>query len=97
MRRAKGAADDVEIEVLREDGVDLPTLERFAATSERLMAGARRAFRTPVIDPTVEGGADDRGLYVDCMFTLAPGAYATVVLDEVMKSEPPRSACDDES
>jgi tRNA(Glu) U13 pseudouridine synthase TruD len=38
-----------------------------------------------VLDPEVEGGVDEHGAYVRCAFELPRGAFATVVLREIMK------------
>jgi tRNA pseudouridine13 synthase len=51
------------------------------------MRGGRRPFRVPLVDPEVEGGIDEHGHYVRCAFELPPGAYATVVMREVMKND----------
>jgi tRNA(Glu) U13 pseudouridine synthase TruD len=39
------------------------------------------------VDPDAEGGVDERGEYVRVAFELPAGAFATVVLREIMKPE----------
>ncbi|MEX0741419.1 MAG: tRNA pseudouridine(13) synthase TruD, partial [Phycisphaeraceae bacterium] len=54
--------------------------------------GARRAFRMPIHEPQVSGGADEHGPYVFLAFELPRGSFATVVLRELMKSATPEDA-----
>jgi len=85
MMRAGGAIDAMEREALSRSGM---TLEALSAHAERLgqgVAGERRAVRVPVKDVDVEGGTDEHGHYVKCAFELPAGAFATVVMREVMK------------
>lgn len=100
MMRASGSAGAMEDAELAGAGVSDADLAR-AAESSIGLPGARRALRVPLIDPEVEGGVDEHGSYVRCAFELPPGAFATVVMREVMKTggeEPPTSdAADGES
>jgi len=89
MMRASGAIDRAERAALGRTGVTMGDLERFAATSELTMEGARRPYRIPVWKPEVEGGADEHGTYVRCAFELPRGSFATVVMREVMKPAEP--------
>lgn len=85
MMRATGRIDEMERVALERAGV---TLEALSAHADRLgqgVAGERRAVRVPVRDVDVEGGRDEHGHYVKCAFELPAGAFATVVMREVMK------------
>lgn len=87
MLRAGGDVDAVEVEMLRHLGIRPEDLAAYAARSGDTLPGARRALRVPLHYPDVEGGADEHGTYVKCSFELPPGAYATVVLREIIKPE----------
>ena len=86
MARAGGVVDEVECAALAETGVTVEDIEAFGKRSRQEITGARRPLRVPVIDPEVEGGIDEHGHYVRCAFELPRGAYATVVMREVMKA-----------
>ncbi len=65
----------------------------FARADQRLgemLEGARRPLRVRVKDPEVEAGVDDRGAYIRCAFELPRGAFATTVMDEVLKGDAAR-------
>lgn len=85
MMRASGRVDDAEVAALARAGVTPDQLRASLAARRGLFEGARRAYRVPVIDPEVEGGVDEHGEYVRCAFELPRGAFATVVLREIMK------------
>jgi len=86
MVRAAGAVGDAEAAALRAVGLTLGDLERYDAVhGDDLIRGSRRELRVPVREATVEGGADEIGPYVLCAFTLPSGAFATVVMDEIMR------------
>lgn len=85
MMRATGRVDEAEIAALERAGVTLEQLQSSVVVQRGLVEGTRRAYRVPVIDPEVEGGVDEHGSYVRCMFELPSGAFATVVLREIMK------------
>ena len=87
MMRASGNTDAAEIAALERAGVSLADLDAFDRRSAHLIDGARRPLRVPVTDPQVEAGADEHGEYVRCAFDLPRGAFATVVLREVMKPQ----------
>ncbi|HBS28574.1 MAG TPA: tRNA pseudouridine(13) synthase TruD [Phycisphaerales bacterium] len=89
MTRAAGAPGDTERRLLDEGSVTPEALELFARRMGPAMSGARRPLRVPLIDPEVEGGIDEHGEYVRCAFELPPGAFATVVMREVMKNDAP--------
>lgn len=85
MMRASGAVDDAEIAALAEHGLLPEDLSRAVTMLGDSMAGTRRSYRVPLLWPEVEGGIDEFGSYVKCSFELPPGAFATVVMREVMK------------
>lgn len=85
MKRAEGAIDDLERANLEAMGVTLEDLARYTADRRDDLEGARRPLRVPVVAPQVEGGVDEVGSYVRVAFELPRGAFATVVLREIMK------------
>ncbi len=87
MMRARGSVDEMECEALARAGV---TLEALSAHADRLgqgVAGERRGVRVAVTNAEVEGGTDEHGHYVRCAFELPAGAFATVVMREIMKGD----------
>lgn len=80
-----GAVDALEQQCLVEQGMTLEGLSRFAAENADALTGARRALRVPLVDHAVEGGVDEHGPFVRCVFELSKGSFATTVLREVMK------------
>jgi tRNA(Glu) U13 pseudouridine synthase TruD len=48
--------------------------------------GDRRSTRIAVRHLDYSGGVDEQGAYLRCVFELPRGAYATMVLREVMKA-----------
>ncbi len=89
MQVAHGEPGRVERGALASVGVEPEDIERFGRAFKDSLEGARRPMRVPVIEPEVEGGVDDLGAYVRCAFELPRGAFATVVMDEVMKNGAP--------
>jgi tRNA pseudouridine13 synthase len=85
MKRAAGCVDAAEIAALEAHGVRLADLGAYAATGRDDLEGSRRPLRVPVVAPQVEGGVDEVGSYVRVAFELPRGAFATVVLREIMK------------
>lgn len=85
MTEAAARIADIERSVLDASGVGL---EHFAAFHKRwgFASGGRRPLRVPLRDPLVEGGVDEHGEFVRCAFELPSGAYATLVMREVMKT-----------
>lgn len=88
MMRASGGIDQAELLALADAGTELADLERATKQLGQSMSGARRACRLPLRLPEIEGGLDEHGEYVRCAFDLPPGAFATIVMREVMKREP---------
>ncbi|MHC4416361.1 MAG: tRNA pseudouridine(13) synthase TruD [Planctomycetota bacterium] len=82
MIRPQAAVAEAEQQALAGVGVPLDT---FADTESRLQ-GARRPLRVPMIHPETEAGADEHGPYIRVAFDLTRGAYATVLLREIMKT-----------
>ncbi len=74
-----GRPGEIELEVLERAGL---TLKSFRAARGLKSKGARRPLRVPLGGPEAEAceGGDIR-----VAFSLPPGSYATVVMDEVMK------------
>jgi tRNA(Glu) U13 pseudouridine synthase TruD len=66
-------------------GVSRAQLEHYDAHGRYTLEGKRRPLRVPVVDPEVEGGLDEHGPFVRCAFELPRGAFATVVMREIMK------------
>ena len=89
MPRPEQAVDAEEQALLASEGL---TLEQFR-TLGGLGEGARRPFAVRVVDPSSEVDGGDLVL----RFTLPAGSYATVLLDEVMKSSIPESVEGSES
>ncbi len=87
MTRAGGEIGMREREVLEGTGVTVERLESLSRRDVEAMVGQRRAMRVPVKLPDVEGGADEHGEYIKCVFELPRGAFATTVMQEVMKTE----------
>lgn len=87
MTRAGGEVDRAELDALTELGVSLDQIAAWEQRSGCEAPGARRAIRVPLVDPEVEGGADEHGEYVRVAFELPPGAFATIALREIMKPE----------
>ena len=81
MQRPDGEVDAAEQAVLAAEGLTLESFRRLGSIAE----GTRRPYTVPVGEAhwSAEGSA------VELSFTLPAGAYATVLLDEVMK---PRDA-----
>lgn len=80
MQRAGGEVDARERAALQATGM---TEEQLARTRDA-PRGGRRPLRVPVGHPEVEGGVDEYGGYVRLAFDLPAGAYATIVLRELM-------------
>ena len=78
MQRAEGEVDAAEQAVLAAEGLTLESFKRLGSIAE----GTRRPFSVTVTEATwsVDGST------VELSFTLPTGSYATVLLDEVMKS-----------
>ncbi len=87
MMLAGGESARIEAECLANLGVSLQHLTDYNSRGDEELKGERRALRVPLKDVQYEGGSDEFGSYVRCAFELPPGAFATVVMREVMKPE----------
>ncbi len=85
MMRASGETDAVELAALAEMELTPEQLTAFGAKFPGMIEGARRPLRVPIIDPDVEGGLDEHGPFIRVAFELPRGAFATVVMREIMK------------
>ena len=83
MPEAFGDVDRAERAALAAFGAD----PQLMATGPWRPEGSRRPFRDVLEHPDVEGGFDDHGPYVRCVFDLRRGMYATMVLREIMRSD----------
>ncbi|MEM6750426.1 MAG: tRNA pseudouridine(13) synthase TruD [Planctomycetota bacterium] len=87
MPRATHRPGDIELQALADSGLTEAQLAGPAdAPSGVAVEGLRRPLREPVIDPDLSAGADDHGPYVKVSFTLRRGAYATMVMRDLMKA-----------
>ena len=87
MMRATGVSGAIEDECLANVGVTMEHLAAYNRRGDEELRGERRAMRVPVKDVQFEGGSDEFGPYVRCAFELPPGAFATVVMREIMKPD----------
>lgn len=83
MLQAEGAAGEVEREALDAAGMSIRLFEQH----RRMLEGARRPLRNPMRNASLDSGVDEHGPYIRAAFDLPRGAYATVVLREIMKNE----------
>lgn len=83
MMRSAGETDAREVAALAGLGLS-PEMLSAAAVASRV-EGERRPLRVPLTDPDAEGGLDEHGPFIRVAFELPRGAYATVVLRELMK------------
>jgi tRNA pseudouridine13 synthase len=77
---AAGVPGELERAACADFGID-PTL---FATGALAPTGTRRPLRVPVTNPQCEGGFDEHGPYIRVAFDLPAGAFATVVLKELL-------------
>lgn len=87
MIKPTGHPAQIELDALHAAGVTEDDLKAFAARTGEEVNGDRRALRVPLMYTGVEAGADEHGLFLRCVFELPPGAFATTVMQEVMKTE----------
>lgn len=87
MLRAGGEIDRVEVECLVAFGASPALLGNALRYDATMTGGTRRPLRIPIRNAEVEGGVDEHGGYIRCAFDLPRGAFATTVLDEIMKPD----------
>lgn len=85
MPRATGEPYAIEREALDASEVTEAQLAGQPNDAKSRAEGRRRSLRILLKDPDLEGGADEHGPYIKASFELPRGAYATMVLREVMK------------
>lgn len=78
-----GEPERIEREIIARSGVDV----RWFGQGEHRIRGDRRPLRIPLPQAAASAGHDDAGPFIQISFALPSGAYATVVLREVMKAE----------
>jgi tRNA pseudouridine13 synthase len=85
---ASGIPGDIEQEEFAREGLDPSQLNWVAKRFGDSASGTRRPLRVRAENPEAEGGVDEHGPFIRCKFELPPGAFATMVMREVMKIEP---------
>lgn len=85
MPRASGEPGRIELEALANSGLTEAQLAGTGEDPKAVAEGRRRPLRILLTDPDVSGGVDEHGPYIKTSFELTRGAYATMVLREVMK------------
>lgn len=90
-----GAAAARERAAVEAAGVRPEQIAAFSARTGHELPGERRPLRIPLGHAECEGGMDEFGSYVKCRFELPPGAFATVVMREVIKPERQAGATDE--
>ncbi len=86
MTRASGEPGRIEAQMLEAFGVKP---ELLAGCGDVHAEGSRRPMRIALRDPEVTGGSDVHGPFVKLAFEMPRGAFATIVLREVMKDVKP--------
>ena len=86
----------IELDALLASEVGQDELDGPADNPSAAPKGNRRSLRIMVKDPAVEGGSDEHGPYIRASFELPRGAYATMVMREIIKpsNEPPAQDAD---
>lgn len=79
-----GEPGAIEHEVLDRFGLKP---EMFKQHGRLRVKGARRPLRVRPADVTLAAGVDEHGGHITVAFTLPPGAFATVLLRELMKND----------
>ncbi len=81
---AAGAPGHVEREALARRNLELETFRNLGPLKAK---GTRRSLRFRITEADLSAGSDDRGDFMRLIFTAPSGAYATIVLREIMKLE----------
>ncbi len=84
MTRASGEPGDIEKQVLDVFGL---RPEELAGVGDVYAEGSRRPMRIALRDPEVSEDSDQHGHFVKLAFEMPRGAFATIVLREVMKEK----------
>lgn len=87
MPRAQAEPGRIEAQALEHAGISEDQLAGPGDDKKVAAEGRRRPLRILLKDPDVAGGVDEYGPYIKASFELTRGAYATMVLREVMKNE----------
>ena len=80
-----GAPLEIEQSVFAASGL---TPEDFRKAGRDGAKGARRPLRVKPTDIELAGGVDEHGAHITIAFTLPAGSFATVLLQELMKTPP---------
>lgn len=86
MPRCTGTPGDIEDAALAESGITEAGLAGVGDDPGMNAEGRRRPLRIKLVDPDLEGGVDEFGPYIRLSFELPRGAYATIVMRELMKN-----------
>ena len=81
---AKDTAGAIEEAVLNDAGMKP---DDFRHAGRHKVKGGRRALRVRPTDVSLESGVDDDGAYITVAFTLPAGAFATVLMREIMRDD----------
>lgn len=73
----------IEHDVAQQAGIDVG----WFGQGEHRVRGDRRPLRIPLPDAEADAGQDEAGSFIRVAFSLPSGAYATIVLRELMKSD----------
>ena len=87
-RMTEPAGEELTIEQTALAKVDL-TADQFRQSGKLRVKGARRPLRVRPTEIELAGGVDGFGAYITAAFTLPAGAFATVLLRELMKADVP--------
>jgi len=79
---AGGAPGEIENRVIESHGV---SAERFNKIGSLKVKGTRRALRYKLEQPTMTGGSDKHGEFIEFSFGAPSGCYATVAVEEITK------------
>jgi tRNA pseudouridine13 synthase len=83
MMQPTGSPGDAEREALAAAGIPAEII----LTGKHSPEGGRRPFRVSLRDSSIEAGVDEHGNFIRVAFDLPRGAYATIVMREIMKAE----------
>ncbi len=82
-RLASGEPGKIEQAVIDAHGLKLEDMHELGALKVK---GARRALRFPLYEPNAAAGTDEKGAYLELIFTAPSGCYATVAVEEICKN-----------